>query len=77
MDIKSIFTLKQSWSSFASNHPKFLEFVQAVKRKGFTEDTEISITVAYPDGQELKAGLRLKKSDAEMIEKVLSILGKK
>ena len=77
MDIGSIFKLKQSWSSFCANHPKFPEFLLAVKNKGFTEDTELTFVVTYPDGQNMKAGVKLKQSDVEMFEKLIAMMGRK
>ena len=77
MDLGSILTLKQSWSKFCANHPKFPEFLLAVKNRGLTEDTELSFAVTYPDGQTLKAGVRLKASDAETFEKLMTLLGGK
>jgi len=77
MDIGALFTLKQSWSRFCANHPKFPEFLLAVKNKGFTENTELTFVVAYPDGQNMKAGVRLKQSDVEMFEKLITLLGAK
>lgn len=77
MDIGTLFTLKQSWSKFCANHPKFPQFLLAVKNRGFTENTELSFVVTYPDGQNMKAGVRLKQSDVEMFEKLITILGGK
>ena len=77
MDIGSIFTLKQSWSKFCANHPKFPEFLLAVKNKGFTENTELTFIVTYPDGQNMKAGVRLRPSDVETFEKLMTLLGGK
>ena len=77
MDLGSILTLKQSWSKFCANHPKFPEFLLAVKNKGLTENTELGFTVTYPDGQTLKAGVKLKASDAETFEKLMTLLGGK
>ena len=77
MDIGSLMKLKQMWATLCANHPKFLEFIQALKNKGLTEDTEVAITVTYPDGQELKTGVRLRRSDAELFGKILAFLGSK
>ena len=77
MDLGSILTLKQSWSRFCSNHPRFPEFLLAVKNKGLTENTELAFTVTYPDGQTMKAGVRLKPDDVETFEKLMALLGGK
>ena len=71
MDIGSLMKLKQMWSSFCANHPKFPDFLKAVKAKGVVEGTEVTFTVTYPDGQNLRAGLKLRQSDVELIEKLI------
>ena len=71
MDIGSLMKLKQMWRSFCANHPKFPDFLKAVKAKGVVEGTEVTFTVTYPDGQNLRAGLKLRKSDVELIEKLI------
>ncbi len=77
MDIGALFALKQAWSKFCSNHPKFPEFLLAVRNKGIKAGTEYTFTVTCPDGQTLRAGIRLKESDVEIIEKVFGIVGEK
>lgn len=67
MDINSLLTLKQAWNTFCRNHPRFPGFIDAVKQRGLPEGTELTVTVTYPDGQNLKAGLKLKDTDAELI----------
>ena len=71
MDIGSLMKFKQMWSSFCANHPKFPDFLKAVKAKGVVEGTEVTFTVTYPDGQNLRAGLKLRQSDVELIEKLI------
>ena len=55
MDINSLLSLRQAWHSFRQNHPKFPDFLRAVKAKGAVPGAEITITVSYPDGETLKA----------------------
>ncbi|MDO4982102.1 MAG: hypothetical protein Q4E35_00915 [Eubacteriales bacterium] len=71
MDIGSLMKLKQMWGTFCANHPKFPDFLKAVKAKGVVEGTEVTFTVTYPDGQNLRAGLKLRQSDVELIEKLI------
>ena len=68
MDFNSLLVLKQAWDAFRHNHPKFPDFLKAVKKRGICEGTEILICVTYPDGQNLKAGLKLKQSDLELLD---------
>ncbi len=76
MDINSLLQLRGMWKSFCANHPKFPDFLRAVKERGAVEGQEIAFTVTYPDGKTLKAGIRLKASDVELVNGVLSILKK-
>ena len=62
MDFNSLLVLKQAWDTFRHNHPKFPDFLKAVKKRGITEGTEILICVTYPDG------LKLKQSDIELLD---------
>lgn len=71
MDINSLLSLRQAWHSFCKNHPKFPNFLRAVKAQGAVSGAEITITVSYPDGETLKAGLKLKESDAELINNLI------
>lgn len=55
------------------NHPKFPEFLRAVKSRGIHAGMEVSITVTYPDGDELRSGLRIKPSDVELFDEASKI----
>ena len=72
MDIGSLLKLKQMWNTFSRNHPKFPDFVRDVKSKGFSEGTELTLAVTYPDGQTLRAGIRLKASDIELLNELMN-----
>ena len=74
MDVGALLALKRAWSSFCSNHPRFPDFLRAVKSRGVTEGMEIKISVTYPDGQTMNAGLRLKQSDLELFNTVASVI---
>ena len=67
MDIGGMFKAKEAWSKFSANHPKVPVFVDSVRNKGFVEGQEIAIAVRYPDGTEYKAGIRVQKSDLDLL----------
>lgn len=67
MDISMLLKAKQAKDLFFANHPKFPAFVNAVRSKGIPENTELLITVTYPDGQNMKAGLKIRQSDLELL----------
>ena len=58
---------KQAWSTFCQNHPRFPAFLADVKATGIPENTNITITIAYPDGKIKKAGIHVKPSDLELL----------
>lgn len=76
MDFGKLLTIKQSWDTFCGNHPRFPAFLNAVKNKGAVEGTEVLITVTYPDGQTMKAGLKLHASDIELYNSLSQLIGK-
>lgn len=67
MDINSLLKLRSAWSTFTANHPKFPDFLSAVKNKGITEGMMIEIAVNYPDGTSMKSGIRVRQSDLELL----------
>ena len=75
MDITALMKLGAAWNTFKSNHPKFPDFLAAVKNKGLAEGMTIDIVVNYPDGTSLRSGIRLRQSDLDLLG-TLSELGK-
>ena len=67
MNFDALLKLKTSWNTFCANHPKFPDFVRAVKNKGICEGAQIDICITYPDGSTLRSGIRVKESDAELL----------
>lgn len=74
MDLNTLLTLKQSWRTFCANHSQFPGFLKALKNKGAVEGAEMQITVTYPDGQTLRAGIKLKSTDVSLINTVAGAL---
>lgn len=73
MNFEKLLKAKQAWNLFRKNHPKFPTFLQDVKNKGVTEGTDILITVTFPNSQVMKAGLRVKQSDLELLDILKSL----
>jgi len=69
MNFESLLRLRGAWNTFRENHPKFPEFLQAVKNKGLQPGMEIDIAVSYPnDGGSVKTHLKLRPEDLELIQ---------
>ena len=68
MDIGAMFKAKDAWHKFSENHPKVPKFLDSIRSKGFEEGQEIAIAVRYPDGTEYKTGIRVQKSDLDLLD---------
>ena len=75
MDFGAVLKLRNAWQTFTANHPKFPEFLQAVKSHGPCEGMMIDISVTYPNGENLRSGIKVRESDLELI-RMLSSLAK-
>ena len=67
MDFSALFNIKNQMDAFKYNHPKLETFAAGIRNKGFCEGQEIAIAVRYPDGTELKTGIRVQASDLEFL----------
>lgn len=67
MNFEGIFKAMQAKDQFMKNHPKAEVFMNNVQGKGFCENQEIAVAVRYPDGTEYKTGIRVTKSDMELL----------
>ena len=68
MNLESMFRAREAWKVFKTNHPKVPAFIDAVQDRGYCEGMEIAVAVRYPDGEQHKAGIRVTKTDMEMLE---------
>ncbi len=70
MDFSGIMKMKNAWSRFTKNHPKFPQFLNAVHRKGIKEGSIIEIKITDPDGTELCTNIRVTASDIELFDEL-------
>ena len=64
-NIQTMMKLRSAWHTFRDNHPNL---------KGIKEDVQFEIIAHYPDGSELKSGIRVRQSDVELFEALQSML---
>lgn len=69
-DFTAIGKIKNGWNGFIFRHPKTNEFINQLKTKNVVPGQEIAIAIRYPDGTELKTGIRLKEEDIDFVETV-------
>ena len=67
MNFGGLLQLKNSWSIFTKNHPKFPRFLQAAG-SCIGKDTIIEIKVTTAAGRVLETNLKVKESDIELVK---------
>ncbi len=73
MNPMALLTLKSSFEKFQNNHPKFIQFAQAIMQMGVKEGTIFECKVITPDGKELQTNLKITQDDLEMFEKLKEV----
>ncbi len=69
-----LFKLKGSWDQFVKNHPRFPQFMDAVKNTGIEAGTIIDITITTPEGRNLSTNIKVTPSDKELLEELNDLL---
>ena len=73
MDFGMMLKLGGMWAKFTKNHPKFPQFVKAVKKNGFQVDTVIDLKLTYPDGNTIDTNLKITEDDLKLFEELKNI----
>ena len=74
LNFQALTKLRGVWHTFRSNHPNILPFLRDVLKRGVREDMQLEIIVHYPDGTDMKSGIRLKQSDIAFFETLQDLL---
>ena len=67
MNLGNLMQLKNSWTTFTQNHPKFPKFLQAAST-AVKEDTLIEIKITTAEGKVIETNLKVKASDIELVK---------
>lgn len=62
-----IFKIKNAWTTFTNNHPKFQPFLMAAKGQ-IVEGTIIEVSIITPVGDKINTNLKITASDLELFE---------
>ena len=75
MDVNPIklIQLKNSWTKFKQNHPKFSSFWKAVYKTSLQEGTVIEFKVTTPDGREVRSNIKLQPSDLDFFQEIMNL----
>ena len=70
MNPMTLLIMKASFDKFKSNHPRFIQFAQAIMQLGVKEGTVFECKVITPEGKELQTNFKVTQDDLEMFEKL-------
>ena len=70
MNPMALLNLKSSFDKFQNNHPRFIQFAQAIMQIGLKEGTILECKVITTDGRELQTNLKITQDDLELLEKI-------
>lgn len=62
--------LRKDLENFKNNHPKFVQFMQAMAQSGLEEGTILECKVITPEGQEIQANIKITQEDMELFKKL-------
>ena len=74
LNLQAMGRLRSAWQTFRGNHPNIVPFARDILRKGIREDMQLEVIVHYPDGTDMRSGIRLKQSDLALFEALQDIL---
>ena len=68
--------MMQARQQFASNHPKFIAFLNAVFSREIEEGTVLELSVTRPGEEPLTTNMKVQQSDLDMLEMFKGMLNK-
>ena len=73
LGIGDFMKIKSAWDKFTRSHPRFPQFLNAVKTAGIPEDTVLGVSVTYPDGRKLETNLKVTAEDLDLFQELSKI----
>ena len=74
VNIPTVMKARSAWHTFRDNHPNVLPFLNDVMKHGIREGVQVEILVHYPDGTDLKSGIRVRQSDLALFDVLQEML---
>lgn len=65
-----LFALKGDFDKFKLNHPRFIQFIQAISQDGIKEGTVLECKVIGADGKEMQTNIKVTQDDLELFKKL-------
>lgn len=68
-----LFALKSDFDKFKNNHPRFIQFIQAISQDGLKEGTVLECKVIGVDGREMQTNIKVTQDDLELFAKLKNL----
>lgn len=68
-----LFALKGDFDKFKKNHPRFIQFIQAISQDGIKEGTVLECKVIGTDGREMQTNIKVTQDDLELFAKLKNL----
>jgi hypothetical protein len=65
-----LFKIKGAMGAFTQSHPKFTNYLNAIRNNALEEGTIIDINVTTIDGKSLSSNIKLTKEDVELFREL-------
>ena len=66
LNLGKVLKIKSAWERFAGNHPKFINFINALQHNYLKEGTVFEINVSTEEGKTISSNIKLSKEDIEL-----------
>lgn len=73
MNPQSLMQFISAFSTFRSNHPKFVSFAETFLKKGIDEGTIIEVTITRPGEEPVTSNLKVMQSDIDLFRSLKDI----
>ncbi len=74
MNPMQLLGMKKDVEKFKDNHPRFIQFIQAITQDGLQEGTILECKVVKPDGKEMQTNIKVTQDDLELIQKLKGMM---
>lgn len=74
MNPADIMRLMGAKKTLEKNHPKFIQFMRVMTKRGIQEGSVIEMSFTTPDGEKVTSNMKVQKSDIDAMKLLFSLV---